>query len=105
MTQDTERNTEEDTTQDDTPLSAGNPARLIRDALMHELSREAEDDDGRIATRLEQLARALVDKGAGGDVAAIREVLDRTAGKTVPAAPDTDAEPKKVTVGWMPRTS
>src|SRR5262252_122725 len=100
MTQGKREDTQDGTPPDDRPLTAGNPATLMRD-----LQRETEDGDGRIATRLEHLARALVDKGAGGDVAAIREVLDRTAGKTVPAAPDTDAEPKKVTVGWMPRTS
>jgi hypothetical protein len=93
------------TTPDDTPLVGGNPASRIRDALMRELEREVEDNDGRIATQLELIARALIDKGAGGDVVAIREVFDRTGGKTTAAPPDTDAEPQKVMVGWMPRTS
>src|SRR5262249_34345334 len=81
MTQNTSEDAQDHAPQDDTPLTARNPTTLIRDALMRELQREVEEDDGRIATRLEHLAHALVDKGSGGDVAAIREVFDRTAGK------------------------
>jgi hypothetical protein len=44
------------------------------------------------------MARALVDSGSGGDVAAIREAFDRTAGKTLPAAldeADSETGPKR----------
>jgi hypothetical protein len=95
-------------TPDDSPQelqqpSSGNAASLIRDALMRELLREVEQDE-RVATRLEHLSRALVDKGSGGDVAAIREVFDRTAGKTLPGVPDeasSETEPQTVTFGWL----
>jgi hypothetical protein len=76
-----------------------NPATLIRDALMRELLCEV-DHEGRVATRLAHLSRALVDKGSGGDVAAIREVFDRTAGKTLPASPASETEPQTVTFEW-----
>ena len=89
-------------TQDDGPLTPGNPATLIREALMRELLREVEDgDSGRMVSRLEQLSRSLIDKGSGGDVAAIREVFDRTAGKTGPALPESETEPQTVTFEWL----
>jgi hypothetical protein len=91
-------------TTDDTPPDNGNSARLIRDALLRELLREV-DDDGRTATRLELTARALIDKGTGGDVAAIREAYDRIAGKTLPGVAQSDDEPQTVTFGWQDRTS
>ena len=88
--------------QDDTSPTGGNPASLIRDALMRELLREVEDEvSGRTATRLELMARALVDKAIGGDVAASRETLDRTAGKTLSAVPESETEPQMVTFEWL----
>jgi len=101
MTQDANQ----DATRDDAPHDpqqalAADPARLIRDALLRELLREVEHD-GRIATRLDLVSRALIDKGSGGDVAAIREAFDRTAGKALPGVPDSDAGPQTVTVEWL----
>ena len=95
--------TPDDTPQDPHQASSGNAATLIRDALMRELLREVEQDE-RVATRLEHLSRALIDKGSGGDVAAIREVFDRTAGKTLPGVPDepsSETEPQTVTFEWL----
>ena len=95
--------TPDDTAQELHQASSGNPATLIRDALMRELLCEV-DDNGRIATRLAHMARALVDKGSGGDVAAIREAFDRTAGKTLPGVPDdasSDTGPQTVTFEWL----
>src|SRR5229473_3200814 len=58
---------EPDMTTDGTPPEHGDPARLIREALLRELLREVAHD-GRIATRLEHVSCALIDKGTGGDV-------------------------------------
>jgi hypothetical protein len=86
---------------DDSPETA-NPARLIRDALLRELLREVADErDGGTTTQLQLVSRALVAKGGGGDVVAIREAFDRAAGKAPPAVPDADAELPKVTVEWL----
>jgi hypothetical protein len=93
----------DDTAQELHQPSSGTPATLIRDALMRELLCEVEQDQ-RVATRLAHMARALVDKGSGGDVAAIREAFDRTAGKTLPAVPDevdTDTGQQTVTFEWL----
>src|SRR5947209_20325062 len=83
------------------PDLAADPGRLSREPLVRELLREVTDNDRGTATRLALMTRALVDKASGGDVAAIREVLDRTAGKALPGAPDSDAEPQTVTVEWL----
>ena len=79
---------------------ADDPGPVIRDAFMRELLREVEHE-GRIVTRLALMTRALVDKANGGDVAAIREVLDRTVGKALPGASDSEAGPEAVTVEWL----
>jgi hypothetical protein len=90
----------QDAARDDAPPDHADPARLIRDALLRELLREIEHD-GRVATRLAHMSSALIDKGSGGDVAAIREAFDRTAGKALPGVPNADAEPQTVTVEWL----
>jgi hypothetical protein len=84
---------------------AADPARVIRDAFTRELLREVTDDDRGTATRLALMTRALVDKANGGDVAAIREVLDRTAGKALPGSTESETEPQTVTVEWLDRVS
>ena len=74
-------------------------ANLIRDALLEELRREAEDADGQMTERLRLIARKLVDKAADGDVAAIKEIADRTEGKT-PTALRAQQRPGTVTFEW-----
>ncbi len=64
-----------------TPSKGGKPDKLMRDALILELNREAQDADGQMTKRLRHIARKLVDKAAEGDVAAIKEVNDRVDGK------------------------
>jgi len=59
------------------PNPGGRPqSRIITNALMKELSREV---DGK--TQAEHVALALVRKARQGDVAAIKEVMDRAEGK------------------------
>lgn len=58
------------------------PDKLMRDALLIELMVETSDDDGKLAKRLRKVARALVTKAEAGDVAAIKEIADRTDGKS-----------------------
>jgi hypothetical protein len=82
----------------DTP-TARSSANLIRDALLEELRREAEGADGQMTERLRVIARKLVDKASDGDVAAIREIADRTEGKT-PTAPRAVERPRTVTFQW-----
>lgn len=68
-----------------TPSKGGKPDKLMRNALILALNREAEDADGRITRKLNLVAAKLVEKAIEGDVPAIREINDRVDGK-VPQA-------------------
>lgn len=65
----------------DTKPKGAKPDKLMRDALMLALNREAEDADGRPTKKLHMIAEALVDKAAAGDVGAATFVADRVDGK------------------------
>jgi hypothetical protein len=68
------------------------PDKLMRDALILALSREAEDGEGAPTKRLNLIAARLVEKAEGGDLAAIKEVFDRVDGKpTQPEAAEDGA--------------
>lgn len=57
------------------------PDKLMRDALVVALNREAESADGKPTKKLAVIAEALVDKAAGGDVAAATFIADRVDGR------------------------
>ena len=60
--------------------------RLVSDAIMVALKREATCIvDGKPTKQLNNLATKLVEKAVEGDIQAIREVLDRTEGKAMQA--------------------
>jgi len=61
----------------------GRPTRgkILTDALITALQREAKDCDGKPTRRLYVVADALVRRAQEGDIAAIREVFDRVEGK------------------------
>lgn len=63
------------------------PDKLMRDAIMVALKREAIGTDGKPTQKLYQIADALVDLAVSGDMQAIKEVNDRVDGK----APQTIA--------------
>jgi hypothetical protein len=86
------------------PGSSARPARagdkLIRDALLEELQRDATDADGTVTTKLQLVARTLVDKSIAGDVAALKELQDRIDGKPPPANAGADKRPERITFQW-----
>jgi hypothetical protein len=49
---------------------------------------------------LRLIARKLVRKAAEGDIQAIKEVLDRIDGKTVPGPADAEQGPRQVSIRW-----
>lgn len=61
------------------------PDKLMRDALMVALKREAKDAEGQKTTKLALIADKLVDLAAAGDVQAIKEVADRVDGRPAQA--------------------
>jgi hypothetical protein len=69
------------------------PDKLMRDALVLALFKEAEEE-GILTKRLQLIAAKLVEKAVAGDLAAIKEVFDRVDGR--PTQPDTpeDAAPE-----------
>ena len=84
---------------DDAP-SAGTADRLIRNALLAELRREAEDADGQKTQRLHLVARTLVEKALAGEVTAIKEINERVDGKSVLGTRGADEGHRVVTLEW-----
>lgn len=65
------------------PSKGAKPDKLMRDALIVALHRQAEDANGKPTKKLHLIADALVDKAMSGDVPAIKEINDRVDGKSV----------------------
>lgn len=65
-----------------TPSRGGKPDKLMRDAIMLALHREAKDSDGKSTKKLNIVAAKLVDLAMEGEIAAIKEVIDRVDGKS-----------------------
>jgi hypothetical protein len=78
------------------PSEGNKAARMMRHAILHELLQPSRADAS--ADKLQAVARSLVDKAAGGDLSAIKEVLDRIDGKTPTAASEIDDTSKQVGV-------
>jgi hypothetical protein len=71
-------------------LADSKASRMMRQAILHEMHRPPGDADEPAADNLQQVARSLVRKAVQGDVGAIKEVLDRIDGKTLPGASESD---------------
>jgi hypothetical protein len=75
-------------------------SRMMRKAILMELHYPPGSNDDPPADMLQQVARSLVQKAGQGDVAAIKEVLDRIDGKTIAAVPETEDRVTKVNMSW-----
>lgn len=75
------------------PSKGSKPDKLMRDAIILSLHREAQDADGQNTKRLNIIATKLVDLAMGGDMAAIKEVNDRVDGKAPQAIVGEDDKP------------
>jgi hypothetical protein len=69
------------------------PDKLMRDALMIALNREAINSDGVPTKKLNLIADKLVDKAAEGDLTAIKEINDRVDGKAPQGITGDDENP------------
>lgn len=76
-----------------TPGKGAKPDKLMRDALMIALKREATDESGQKTTKLQRIADKLVDLAVGGDVTAIRDIRDSVDGKPAQAITGVDGGP------------
>jgi len=87
-----------------TPSRGGKPDKLARDAIMVALNREVAGADGQPTKRLYVIADKLVERAAEGDLAAIKEVIDRVDGKAhqgVSVAGDEDGGPLIQRIEYM----
>jgi len=87
-------------TSSDEQTETGKTSRLMRQAILLELEREPGQVDDGATNRLRLVARQLVDKAVEGDIQAIKEVLDRIDGKSVPGAGDAGQGPRQVNIRW-----
>ena len=92
-------------TSTDEQTETGKAGRLMREAILLELQCEPGEADDGATDKLRLIARRLVDKAADGDIQAIKEVLDRIDGKSVPGPGDAEQGPQQVNIQWKDATS
>ena len=74
--------------------------RMLHEALIEDLAQRDVDDMGRLTDeRRRRVARALVDLAIDGNIAAIREIFDRTEGRPIAASKST-LPPRRVVLQW-----
>src|SRR3954447_15647662 len=86
-------------TDHETPPDGGNAGKPMRAAISAALRRDAEGDDGQTAPTLALIVNKLITRALGGDMSAIKEILDRMDGKTATGAIE-DEGPRRVIVRW-----
>jgi hypothetical protein len=93
----------ETTMTDDPSDAAGLAAQLMREALVRALQRQ-DGDEG--VSKLQRIADALVDRAAGGDMHAIKEVNDRIDGRALPGVARSEPQQQTRRLVWLdyPRT-
>jgi len=92
-------------TSTDEQSETGKAGRLMREAILLELQCEPGEADDSGTDKLRLIARKLVDRAAEGDIQAIKEVLDRIDGKSVPGPGDAEQGPQQVNIQWKDATS
>jgi hypothetical protein len=92
-------------TSTDDQTETGKASRLMREAILLELQCEPGEADAGATDMLRLIARKLVRKAAEGDIPAIKEVLDRIDGKTVPGPDDPAQGPRQVSIRWKNPTA
>ncbi len=92
-------------TSTDEQTETGKAGRLMREAILLELQCEPGEADDSGTDKLRLIARKLVDRAAEGDIQAIKEVLDRIDGKSVPGPGDAEQGPQQVNIQWKDATS
>jgi hypothetical protein len=61
------------------------PDKILRDALILELNRMGEDDDGKKVKKVNRIVHKLVLAGMDGKIDAIKEIFDRVEGRPAQA--------------------
>lgn len=81
-----------------TPSKGSRPDKLMRDAIILALHREANGSDGKPTKKLYLVAEKLVDAALSGDMRAQCEVNDRVDGKSPQALALTDPDGGAMTI-------
>jgi hypothetical protein len=84
----------------DDPASDPLVVRSLREIMLLELQRQVPAPDEGVVMQMELVERRLVQMAIAGDLAAIKEIHDRSDGK-VPSAPRPEQQRQHVTVEWM----
>lgn len=82
------------------PPKGGKPDKLMRDALMLALKREATDANGQKTNNLNRIATKLVDLAAEGDLGAIKEIGDRVDGRPAQMIQGDQDAPVGLIIKW-----
>lgn len=72
------------------------PDKILRDALILELNRMTDDDDGKKVKKVSRIVHKLVESGIAGKVDAIKEIFDRVEGKPAQAITGPDGGPVQI---------
>jgi hypothetical protein len=83
------------------PSGGVKPDKLMRDALMLALHREAKAADGTPTKKLYLVADKLVDAAIEGDIQAAKEINDRIDGRVPQAITGEDGGPIEHSVRWL----
>lgn len=63
------------------PSKGSKPDKILRDALILELNRMTDADDGQKVKKVNRVVHKLVEAAMIGEVAAIKEIFDRVEGR------------------------
>lgn len=63
------------------PSKGSKPDKILKNALLLELNREADGDDGQKIKKINRVVHKLVEAAMDGKIDAIKEVWDRVEGK------------------------
>lgn len=87
-----------------TPPKGGKPDKLMRDALMIALKREATGAGGVKTRKLNLIASKLVDLAVAGDMQAIKEIGDRVDGRPAQMVVGDQDQPVGFVFRWADET-
>lgn len=82
-------------------LRGGKPDKIIRDALILELNRMADDDNGKKVKKVNRIVAKLVIAGMDGKIDAIKEIFDRVEGKATTTVETGDQLTEAIKNHWV----
>lgn len=78
------------------PSKGSKPDKILRDALVLELNRMTDAEDGAKIKKVNRIVHKLVDAAMDGKIDAIKEIFDRVEGKPTQAISGDDGGPLQI---------